>query len=148
MQVFRLLPLVALLVACGVTNHQQPTLYSKYSRYSDTVDASNIKTQYSLYFTPAPLDGESLDDPEVVSHLLFPRFMNAEAEHFEAIQGKAGCLTINGTTDQDEPLTLSLQYAKTADGWLINKILIAYLEDPANLPDKAVCPDELRSMHL
>jgi len=136
------------MTACATTAPEQQPLYAEFSRYRETVNAQNIKMQYPNYFTQAPLDGESLDDPEVVDHLLFPRYMKTKTGNFEKTMNTMGCLTINGFSGEGEPMTLSLEYAETNDGWRINKILMAFFESQTDLPEGATCPDELRERSL
>jgi hypothetical protein len=148
MLVFRLLSAVALLGACTPVTPHQLQLYEQYARYGKTVNAINIKSHYQAFFTPSLLEGESLDDPEVVSHLLFPRLMPVQSDHFEKIEGTKGCLTINGVSGHSEPMTFSLEYIGTRNGWLIDEILVAFFEASADQPSRAVCPNELRRRHL
>lgn len=143
-----LLPVLTLITACATTNSQQQPLYMEFSQYSEKVNAQNIKTQYQNYFTQSPLAGESLDDPDVIDHLLFPRYMKTQTDSFEKTDKATGCLTVNGVSNEDEPMTFSLEYAATNNGWRINKILMAFFEDSTALPAQATCPNELRERSL
>lgn len=141
------------MIACA-TKTSSPPLYSAFTRYSTGVDERNLKIEYGNYFTPRPLGEESLADPEVVNHLLFPRYMRSESAHFEKVRGPTGCLTINGLSTEGEPMTFALAYTvkKSAEAsgeiWLIDEILMAFHESPSASPTAAKCPDELKNQGL
>lgn len=131
-----LLPLV---VACA-TVEDSDKLYGAYSDYVSVADRDNIIEVADDFFSRNLLGEGYQSNPDAADQLLFKNFMSNTHSHYESIENDVGCLIINGTTAEKEPVVFSLKYSAGFAGWLIDGIHIGFVEAASDYPQTATCP--------
>lgn len=136
--------LILLVQGCAarVPNDANETLYLAFEQYKFEANDNNIIHLAPKFFSGMLLKSGYTTDPEARKQLLFKDILNAEVSYFETAVQLEGCLSINGFDKENEPMILSLEYLRSGGRWLINDILVYYLEDASQFTGKATCPRE------
>jgi len=128
----------ALLVSSCTSLNKESTLYSNYEQYKESILKSK---SYIKYFSEVITNNINAGNE---SQLLFSKYMSKELDHYERINNKIGCLTVNGVGDKNEPISFFLEYKNENKKWLISDIDVTFLEDKKNYNLKALCPKDVR----
>jgi hypothetical protein len=56
------------------------------------------------------------------------------------LHNNKGCLSINGMDENNEPLSLHVEYKRENDEWLINYMFLHFLENTESYSKEAICP--------
>lgn len=141
----RIIPFLLVIFVFGCAHiPESSSLYSEFSAYKKSVDNSTLTQKYADYFDPSLTADIDFKDSSTVDQLEFSKYMIREAGHFEVVQGNRGCLTVNGTGSDNNPIALYIEY-KRADGkWLISDVDVSFLENAKDYEAKALCPSEVR----
>ncbi len=132
---------ILFLVSCTTTNKSPYTLFKSYILYSESANENNIKDVAKVYFTQSFLGDDYVTNPDASSQLLFKNHMNSVDKHYEKINHKNGCLTINGYDKEKVPLIFSLKYRENNGHWLIDQIHVVFIESINNFSKEAKCPE-------
>lgn len=140
-----LLSLVSSLFLTGcvtVDNASAVALYQEYSQYERSANKDNIIEVGSRFFTRSLLGKDYQTNPDASKQLMFKNYMVSADSHHEKINGKEGCLSINGYDEDSFPLIFSLKYISINGRWLIDKIHVVFVENKNNFVNSAKCPNE------
>ncbi len=66
-----------------------------------------------------------------------------ETEHFENINSKNGCLTVNGFDSSKEPTSINLEFIKENNKWKLDYTQIMFHGSNKEFPIVATCPTRL-----
>jgi len=132
---------ILFLAGCVSTLRTQPVLFQTYSQYKESTNKNNIKVVAKDYFSQSLLGEKYLANPDSTKQLLFKNYMVTIANHFERVNIKYGCLSINGYDEENAPLIFSLKYMLTNGQWLIDKIHVVFIENKKDFSTNAKCPE-------
>ena len=131
--------LLPLIVGCASVKGSK-TLYGAYSDYVSIADRNNIIDVADDFFSRNLLGEGYRSNPDAANQLLFKNYMSNTHSHFESIENDVGCLIVNGTTAEGEPVVFSLKYSAGSTGWLIDGIHVGFVETVSAYPKIASCP--------
>lgn len=141
-----LLALLAVpIAACAaVTERLDAPLYDAYQRYRQTVIDGQIVPKRTEYFTQKVLKGLDITSPRETRSLELNADVDKPLSHYERVEGNRGCLTVNGYTREDDPITVFIEYKSSDQRWLINSSFLNISERKVfkGFFDKVLCPDE------
>lgn len=135
------------LAACALlTKGQETPLHDTYQRYHQTVLDGRIVAERHDYFTPALLKEIDLASLRELRALTLNADIDRTLSHYEKITSDRGCLTINGYTREDYPITVFIEYESNGQHWLINSAYLNLAEKKSfrGFIDHALCPIEAR----
>ena len=136
------LSLAMSITSCTTMHNSSSVLYQRFSQYDKNANKNNIIEVASNFFSPSLLGKNYQTNPDATSQLLFKNYMVHTDSHYEEINGKKGCLTINGYDEENSPLILSLKYISSNGHWLIDKIHVVFVENEKGFANSAKCPSE------
>jgi hypothetical protein len=137
--------LVIPLAACAaVTEPSDAPLYVAYQRYRQAVDGGQIVLQRAEYFTPKALNGLDITLDRDIRSLAIDADVVKTVSHYEKGDGSRGCLTVNGYTRENDPISVFIEYRPSDRRWLIDSSFLNISEKKVfnGFFDKALCPDE------
>lgn len=135
------------LAACALpTKGEETPLHDTYQRYRQTVLDGQIVAKRHDYFTPTVLKEIDLASLREIRSLRLNADIDRTLSHYEKITAERGCLTINGYTREDDPITVFIEYKSNDQGWLINSSFLNLAEKKSfrGFIDHALCPIEAR----
>lgn len=140
----RLIPLlvIALYGCAHLTKHE--TFYSEFCKYSESVRDSNMIENYARFFHPSLTAGIDINEPSTRSQLQFSKYMDKEVAHYEVLHGDIGCLTVDGTSAENNPVSFYVEYKKENDEWLISDVDVSFHEGVGEYKNEALCPSQTR----
>jgi coproporphyrinogen III oxidase-like Fe-S oxidoreductase len=136
--------LVLFFSACAVKMNNGP-LYSSYYRYDQSVSVDNLHKLQSDFFSSNLIKNLNVDESEITEQLLFKKYMFKQKSHFEKINEKVGCLSINGFDNENMPISFNIKYIAENEHWLIEEIGVLFVNSIADFTDSAKCPSEYQN---
>jgi len=139
-----ILPVLLVLVISGCSAHKPEAIqpYDTYTKLSQEAKYGDIKSHMNEYFTSTYLKEVNPSDKDSILLLKLTNYINKNISHFQSIKSGIACLTINGTDENTEPLTLHIEYKKISGKWLVNYMFLNFIENSDSYTQSAVCPRE------
>jgi len=139
-----ILPLILTLLIFGCSAHKPEAIqpYDTYNKLSQEAKYGDIESHMNEYFTSTYLKEVNPSDKNSILLLKLTNYINKNISHFQSIKSGIACLTINGTDENTEPLTLHIEYKKISGKWLVNYMFLNFIENSNSYTESAVCPRE------
>lgn len=138
-------------VACAVvTERSDAPLYDTYQRYRQAVVDGQIVPKRTEYFTQKVLEGLDITSPRETRSLMLNADVDRALSHYEKVEGDRGCLTVNGYTREEAPISVFIEYRLSDQRWLINASMLNISEKKVfkGFFDMVLCPDEAQARIL
>ncbi len=148
MQFILPLLLVLLISSCSAHKPETAQLYDAYSKLSQEAKYGDILSHRNEHFTSTYLKEVSPSDKNSIFLLKLTNYINKNLSHFQSTGSGTACLTINGTDENKEPLTLNIEYKKSNNKWLINYMFVNFLENSDYYAKSVICPREAENKML
>jgi len=135
--------LFALVISsCSVHKSETVQLFDAYNKLSQETKYGDILAHRNEYFTSTYLKGVNPDDKDSIFLLRLTNYVDENLSHYQSIEDGSACLSINGTDENNEPLSLHIEYKKTNGKWLINYMFVHFLENSSSFSKSVICPRE------
>lgn len=133
---------------CSTLKTEEIQLYDIYNKLSHEAIDGDIVTNRYKYFTAKYLKEVSPDDINSVFLLKLSNYIHQEISHYKMLNNTNGCLSINGTDENKEPLSLHIEYKLENGIWLVNYIFVHFLENTNSYVINAACPRDVEKRIL
>ncbi|MDH2435979.1 hypothetical protein QCD60_25950 [Pokkaliibacter sp. MBI-7] len=140
----------SLLVVTGSYAGQPSPLLDAFDKFSLEVNENNAFERGPSFFTKGFIEEAQFSkNPDVNKKSLLRLYtmhemLKKRENTFEMMEkgGASGCLTINGYSSADEPLSMFILYKNSESHWLINQVHVDFLNEGDAFTDHAQCPQE------
>ncbi len=135
------------MTSCASTDHHSSEiLYKQYQEYKTLIASdyeSALKTKVSEEYLETINEAEKNIPPEFITPFWknLANKIKTEHSHFEEIDGKTGCLTINGLDGIDRIKSLSLYYIEENGHWVFDYVMIAAHDSMSDYYTQPECPN-------
>ncbi len=140
---FTLFIYFALIISgCSPYKYESVQLFDVYYKLRSEVKSGDILRQKDNYFTSEYLLGVNANDNKSGYILRLTGYIERSISHYQSIAGDSACLTINGLDENNEPLSLHVEYKKYNRKWLVNYMFVHFLESSKDFSKSVICPRE------
>jgi len=138
---------VFLLNSCAAIS-ENVALYPIYKSYISSLDGKKYEQSFGILSNRNQNDLlKSSSIKQFSNHYPVLSSLNTvllkEIEHFENINSKNGCLTVNGLDSSKEPTSINLEFIKENNKWKLDYTQIMYHGSNKDFPIIATCPARL-----
>ncbi len=148
MKLFISLILSLFLYGCSVFNVEQADLYEIYTRQVMAAENSTTVANRKSFFTSEYLEKVDVADEKSLLLLNLSKYIDQEMSHYQKIDGRAGCLSVNGIDASEEPLSLHVEYKQEKGSWLVDYMFLHFMESSKDYVGEAICPRDVENMTM
>jgi len=134
------------LYGCSALKVEQADLYKEYIKQTQAVKNNTIVASRELFFTSEYLKEVDPADEKSLLPLNFSKYIHQVFSHYQKLEGKKGCLSINGREVSEDPVTLYIEYKKEQGAWLVDYMFLHLIESTEDYAKEALCPRDIESM--
>ncbi len=145
-KLFILLMLSLVLYGCSMLEAEQTNLYENYNQQVKAVKNNTILARKESFFTSEYLKEVNPDDEKSLLLLKLSHYIDQEISHYQMLEDKKGCLSINGIELNKDPVSLHVEYKKERGLWLVDYMFLHFIENREDYVKKSLCPREAENM--
>lgn len=128
-----------LLLACSQVSEDE-SLYRRYESYREQAMKMDLPVVPEMLSSELQQKYKSSDKSEFPILTSFYSVLNSVKDHYQVVNNRKGCLTVNGFDEASSPVSLRMEYVHERDDWYLSYVEIFYLDAANEFGASAVCP--------
>lgn len=133
---------MTLCIGCASPYGGDEVLYKRYLLYAQESVTGDAEGLAERYFSESMFENVDTKDRAAAGKYLSTHLATVFS-HYERLEGRVGCIAINGFDSDGEPVVVSLLYRNERDIWLVDQMHIAFVEGADRFSSESICPDEV-----